>query len=173
MRLSEICAGRDGNLLLEQGYGRVFRFDYGPHRVDPRPQVFVLGRWRHPGTGNTLVCGINLNYLSEEEINALRKALGSILSKRRLKDRYWEGMRLLPGIFSNAYRTYKQDEVDNVSRETLRKWPSEKAREREERVKRWREMSPDERREEYRKRAAKAARTRAAKREAPPEPTYD
>jgi hypothetical protein len=173
MRLSEIHAGHSGTLLTEQGYGRVFRFDYEPHRVDPRPQVFVLGRWRHPGTGNTLVCGINLNYLSEEEINALRKVLGSILSKRRLKDRYWEGMRLLPGIFSNAYRTYKQDEVDNVSRETLRKWPSEMAREKEERARRWREMSPDERREAYRRRAEKAAKTRAAKREPIPEPRYE
>jgi len=172
MRLSEICYGRR-DVILEAGYGRVFDFDYDKFRVDRRPKVLVLGRWRHPGTGNTLVCGINLNYLSSDELIALRKALGSILSKRRLKDRYWEGMRLLPKIFKNYYRTYNQNEIDNISKETLRKWPGEKAREKEERAKRWREMTPDEKREAYRQRAAKAAKTRAARREPIPEPRYE
>jgi hypothetical protein len=168
-------------LIAEAGYGRVFRFTYPPYRVDRRPRVLVLGRWRHPRTRNVLVCGINLNYLSEEELVGLRKNLGAILSKRRLKDRYREGLALLPEVFSNAYRTYKQDEIVTVSRETLRKWPSEKAREEEERRRRWREMSPEQRAEAYRERARRAAATRAAKRlssvqrraEAEPEERYE
>jgi len=160
--------------ISEAGYGRVYRFSYGPHKVDPRPRVLALGRWRSPGTGNILVCGINLNYLSEEEIAQLRQNLATILSKRTLKDRYWEGMRLLPGIFKDNYRTYKQDEIDAVSRETLRKWPSEKAREEEERRRKWREMSPEERKEAYRERARKAAAARArAKRTAERPPEYE
>ena len=147
-------------LLCEQGYGRVFKFRYGDFQVDPRPRVLVLGRWRAPGTGNVLVCGINLNYLSEEEIDALRQNLGAILGKKNLKDRYWEGMKLLPDIFANSYRTYKQSSIIAVTRETLRKWPSKKAREKEERIKRWREMSPEQRREAYQERARKAAETR-------------
>jgi hypothetical protein len=102
--------------------------------------------------------------LSEDELVGLRKNLGAILSKRRLKDRYRKGLALLPGVFGEAYRTYKQDEIVSVDRETLRKWPSEKAREEEERRRKWREMSPEERAEAYRERARKAAATRAAKR---------
>ena len=177
MRLSEICY-RSGPVLSEQGYGRVYNFEYGNYNVDPRPKVFALGRWRHPTTRNILVCGINLNYLSEDEINQLRQGLDAILAEKRLKDRYWKGMELLPGIFNNAYRTYNQSEIDNISLETLRKWPSVKAREEEERKRRWREMSPDERREAYQARAAKAAETKAARRAArrirpKPLPEYD
>ena len=150
--------------MTEAGYGRVFKFEYPPYKVDKKPRVLVLGRWRHPTTRNVLVCGINLNYLSDEEVVALRKNLGSILSKHRLKERYRAGAALLPQIFHEAYRTYKQGEIVTVSRETLRKWPSEKAREAEEKRQKWREMSPEERAEAYRERAKKAAETRVAKR---------
>jgi len=173
MRLSEICY-RSRPVLSEQGYGRVYNFKYGNFNVDPRPKVFALGRWRHPTTRNILVCGINLNYLSEEEINQLRKALGAILAERTIKNRYWKGMELVPGVFNHAYRTYNQAEIDQISRDTLRKWPSAKAREAEERRKKWREMSPDERHEAYRDRAQRAAETRAKKRVRPkPPPEYD
>jgi hypothetical protein len=153
----------DPRVLLEAGYGRIARFDYNRYRVDKRPRVFVLGRWRHPGTGNTLLAGINLNYLSEEEVAALRQNLGTILAHRRLKDRYWEGMKQLPKIFSDTYRTYRQDEIINISREVLRKWPSIQAQDREERARKWREMSPEQRAEAYKQRAAKAAQTKAAR----------
>lgn len=150
-------------LLLEQGYGRVFQFDYPKFRVDKRPRVLVLGKWKHPNTQNVLLAGVNLNYLSEDEIEILRKGLGAILAQRNLKGRYRMGKKLMPGIFDTAYRTYKADEVVAVTRSTLKKWPTPKAREREAARKKWREMSPDERRAAYIERAKKAAATRKAK----------
>jgi len=150
-------------LLLEAGYGRVFRFNYPRYRVDRRPRVLTLGKWRNPRTKNVLVCGINLNYLSSLEIEELRKALGEILAQKNLKRRYAVGSRLLPGIFQNAYRTYRADSIINVSKETLRKWPTEKAREKETRRRKWMDMSPEERKAEYIRRARKALATKAAK----------
>jgi O-methyltransferase involved in polyketide biosynthesis len=137
-----------------------------------------------------LIGGINLNYLSEEEINRLRQNLAAILAPDRrlsvrtgnrmnrpahdpheiLKDRYYTGLKLLPDIFKNSYRTYRLDEINEVSKETLRKWPSEKARETEERRKKWKEMSPDARREAYKKRAEMAAARRTAEPPAEPQP---
>ena len=174
MRLSEISY-RSGHILLEQGYGRVYNFRYDNYNVDPKPKVFGLGRWRHPATRNTLVCGINLNYLSEEEISQLRKALSAILAEKTIKNRYWKGMKLVPNIFINAYRTYNQDAINLISAETLRKWPSAKAREKESRRKKWREMSPEERAAAYQERARKAAETLAkrARRKPKPPPEYD
>lgn len=151
-------------LLLEAGYGRTFKFDYPFFNVDKTPKVLVLGRWRHPNTRNVLVCGINLNYLTDEEIEALRKNLGTILAQPNLKQRYRTGAELLPDIFKTAYRTYKNDAVINVTKDTLRKWPSAQAAEKEARRKRWQEMSPEERNEYIRQ-----ARTSTQRREVSPE----
>ena len=103
-------------LLLEQGYGRVYQFDYPKFQVDKRPRVLVLGKWRHPTTGNVLLAGINLNYLSEDEIERLRMSLGAILAQKNLKKRYRVGRDLVPDIFGTSYRTYKADEIVAVTR---------------------------------------------------------
>ena len=167
MKIAEVY-DRRRTPICEQGYGRVYEFEYGPHRVDPTPKVFVLGRYRHPTTGNILVAGINLNYLAEDEISRLRQNLSPILAERTLNDRYWKGRELIPDIFKVAYRTYRQDEIVAVSREVIRKWPSEGAREEEERRRKWREMSPEERTAIRRQRAKEAhARRQAAEREKP------
>ena len=150
-------------VLLEAGYGRVFRFKYPRFKVDKRPRVLTLGKWRNPRTDNVLVCGINLNYLSDLEIEELRKGLGQILAQKNLKKRYAAGNRLLPGIFRNAYRTYRADSIVDVSRETLRKWPTAQAQDREAKRKKWKDMSPEERRSAYIERARKATATKAAK----------
>jgi len=111
--------------LLHEGYGLVNRFRYNRWQVDPKPTILVLGRWRHPNTGNELVAGINVNYLDDFDLNNLRKKLPMILQKRRLRDRYWEGRRMLPEIFEKYYRTYNRSEVGTVTRGTLRFWKTE------------------------------------------------
>lgn len=105
---------------MEAGYGRVLSFDYDNWQVDPEPKVLQLGMWIHPTTGNALVAGVNLNYLTEEQIQRLRYYLPEILRTRNLKQRYWEGRRLLPDIFNNFYRTYDRNNISVVTPSTLR-----------------------------------------------------
>lgn len=80
----------------------------------------MLGHWRHPTSGNNLVAGINLNYLSQQQRQQLQQALPQLLKSRNLKQRYWMGRRLLPQIFTNFYRTYRRDVIDTVTPQTLR-----------------------------------------------------
>ena len=109
----------NGNKLLNEGYGRVFNFDYNKFNVDPRPKVLSLGRWTNH-LHNKLLCGLNLHYLDDEQVERLRSHLQSILKDRNLKRRVNYIRRYLPDIFENAYRTYRVDSVDIVSPETLK-----------------------------------------------------
>jgi hypothetical protein len=106
--------------LFNEGYGKTIDFDYKPAQHDPSPRVLQLGQFVHPSTKNTLVGGINLNYLTPDQVDQLRYYLPEILSNRNLKARYWAGRKLLPGIFNNSYRTYNRGEIDVVSPGTLR-----------------------------------------------------
>lgn len=100
--------------LLTEGYGKTAKFDYENWHNDPTPHVLQLGHWVHPTTGNTLIAGINLNYLSNDQVDALRYYLPDILSDRNLKVRYHSGKRLLPDVFGNFYRTYDRKHVNVV-----------------------------------------------------------
>jgi len=109
--------------LICEGYGRVWDMDYQKWIVDPRPRVLVFGSWVHRNTGNTLVGGINLNYLNQEQIERLRTYLPEILAQKTLKARYWEGKRLLPDVFDNQdgyYRTYNRAEIRYIRPEVFR-----------------------------------------------------
>lgn len=131
-------------LLLEAGYGRVYRFRYPRYKVDETPRVLFLAKYRHRTTRKPHLAGINLNYLSQDEVEDLRNALSQILAAPQ-KRRYDVGMRLVPHIFGKYYRTYLQSDVIPIDAETLRKVPS-----------------PEER-AKYIERAKKAAATRAAR----------
>lgn len=100
-------------VLLEIA-AKVYQFDYERGRHDTEPRILVLGRWVHPSTGNRLLAGVNLNYLDEDEADELRGVLGMILKPSRLKNRYWIGRRLLPDIWSKAYRTYDEKYVHSI-----------------------------------------------------------
>lgn len=106
--------GRCLTALLNEGYGKTMSFDYDNWQNDPTPRVLQLGHWVHPSTGNTLVGGINLNYLSDNQINSLRYYLPDILKDRKLKTRYHSGKRLLPDVFGNFYRTYNRRHINVV-----------------------------------------------------------
>ena len=110
--------------LLTEGYGRVYGFGYDKFKEDPRPKMLLLGKWRHPNTRNILLGGINLNYLSDDQVIELRKALPAILRNKNLKARFRQGKKLLPDIFGEAYRTYDRDWVGQVTRDTLKFYPS-------------------------------------------------
>lgn len=106
--------------LLTCGYSRVFDSDYSGDQVtDPRPKAVSLGRWKSP-KGNQLMAGINLNYLSDEQITRLQQNLQPILRDRNLKRRVRKLRALMPDIFNGAYRTYKRGEMHEIDPSTLK-----------------------------------------------------
>lgn len=119
-------------LILEAGYGRTYSFDYQNAQTDKRPRLLLLGKWRHPTTRNILLAGINLNYLSDDQLAAVRKNLKAIIQPRNLKSRYWKGKQLVPDVFETAYRTYDKDYVGSITKDTLKFWPSDAALEKAE-----------------------------------------
>lgn len=118
MKLFELNFVR--KLLITEGYGRTYDFDYhGDQVTDSRPKVISLGNWIS-GRGNNLMAGVNLNYLSPEQVERLQKNLQVVLRSRNLQNRSRTLRRLMPDIFSTAYRTYNKDAVNNVDPGTLK-----------------------------------------------------
>jgi hypothetical protein len=108
------------NKLLTCGYGRLYDFDYnGKKATDSRPSVLSLGRWISP-KGNNLLAGVNLNYLSDEQINRLQRNLQSILRDRNLRRRVKTLRALMPDIFNTSYRTYDRNYIQNINPGTLK-----------------------------------------------------
>ena len=104
-----------GHIIFEAGEGHRWQFDYDNYNVDPKPDVLVLGTYKHPNTGNQLVGGINLHYISERDQLDLRKLLPELSKIKGLKRRYRFGSRALPHIFSDqAYRTYDSDHISGL-----------------------------------------------------------
>lgn len=105
-------------LLLKEAssLGR-WRFDYSGRKVyDPKPDVLILGAYVHPSTGNRLVGGINLNYLTSAENDELERVLPEIVKGRNLYERYNIGRLLSPTLFDTYYRTYNSDHISMIGR---------------------------------------------------------
>lgn len=132
-------------IISEAGYARALSFTYPPFNVDPTPSVLVLGHYIHPNTKNKLLGGINLNYLTQSQVDRLRKSLPKLVkSGRSLKTRYRWGKRYLPDIFKEYYRTYDEKYIHAVHPSTLRFWhPKADKRRKEEPVARPRIQIPD------------------------------
>jgi hypothetical protein len=106
--------------VIEEGYGRTYEFDYhGKQVTDPRPNVLSLGRWTSP-RGNPLMAGINLNYLTNDQVTRLQQGLQPILKSRNLKKRVGTLRSAFPDIFDTAYRTYNRSSINVVDPGTLR-----------------------------------------------------
>lgn len=115
-------------LIIEAGYARVLNFSYDKFKGDPSPKILYLGKWHNRKTGNDLIGGVNLNYLTDEQLKKLRENLRTILrAGRTLKARWKKGNELLPEIFPNsggrankgAYRTYNSDMVHVRAQSTI------------------------------------------------------
>jgi hypothetical protein len=105
--------------VINEGYGRVYNSKYSNYNVDPQPNVLALGRWvNHKNT--RLLCGINLRYLSDDQIVDLQKNLQYILSDRNLRRRVRRLRKVLPQVFDRAYRTYNQDHITIIAPDTLK-----------------------------------------------------
>lgn len=109
----------DSVVLLEDGEGPRWRFNYSNFKNDPNPDILLLGAYNHPTTGNNLVGGINLHYLNRAQIEQLAKALPTIMSADSLYRRYHVGKRELPQIFNNFYRTYNASYIHGVEKDIM------------------------------------------------------
>lgn len=100
--------------ILEDGEGPTWDMAYSNWHNDPHPRILLLGSYRHPNTGNNLVGGVNLNYLTPQQVNNLSKVLPQIMSGRNLYQRYHRGKDALPDVFDNFYRTYNPQYISGV-----------------------------------------------------------
>jgi hypothetical protein len=83
---------------------------------DRNPRVLVFGSYQHNVTGSLLLCGLNLNYLDEQEIEELRSNLKDIYLFPDHNHRFEETRWKIPDIYQKSYRTYK---VENITEESL------------------------------------------------------
>lgn len=114
MRLEECRLFVCSMPILEDGEGPKWNFKYDRWQNDPEPDILLLGSYRHPNTGNDLVGGINLHYLTSGEVTGLARALPQVMQGRNLYERYWIGKRLIPDVFQEKYRTYNADYIRGV-----------------------------------------------------------
>jgi hypothetical protein len=105
--------------ICEDGEGPRWSFDYQNFKTDPAPDILMLGAYRHPNTGNNLVGGINLHYLSKQQIDKLAMELPNIMKAGNLYGRYQVGRRRLPDIFNSFYRTYNAEYIGGVNQGVL------------------------------------------------------
>lgn len=104
-------------VLTEAGALPRWQFDYdGKKTYDPRPDALVLGAYIHPSTGNRLVGGINLNYMTNAEVNQLERILPQLTKGRNLYERYNIGRSLSPTLFTTYYRTYNADNINMIGK---------------------------------------------------------
>lgn len=106
--------------ICEDGEGPRWKFGYnGVEVTDFHPDILLLGAYKHPNTGNNLVGGINLNYVSPKQRDAIARALPQIMKQNNLKGRYWAGRQLVPDVFNNYYRTYNSRFIHGVQKDVL------------------------------------------------------
>jgi len=105
--------------IVEDGEAPRWQFAYNNYQHDPRPDILLLGAYKHPTTGNNLVGGINIHYLSDDQRNNLAKILPQIMQASDLKTRYWVGRKLLPDVFTNFYRTYDSKFIRGVRKDVM------------------------------------------------------
>lgn len=95
---------------IKKGVYPASRFSYLNYNVDPRPYVLELGTWKHPNTHNILKVGINLNYLTDTQIEKLQKLAKRLYNRKTLKSRYSFIKHKLPSIVQ-YYRTYDESKI--------------------------------------------------------------
>ncbi len=97
-----------------------FNYDKGH---DKHPNILLLGKYQNSSSGNDLLGGINLNYLSKKQKTHLRKIIPSIMKAGNLYGRYHRGLRLAPDIFNNFYRTYNPEYISQTKSSVVKQTP--------------------------------------------------
>lgn len=108
----------DKNFIICENSGSTERFNYLDRKGETsKPTILYLGTWNRKlksGITRDYVCGINLNYLDQQKLVALRRNLDKILKPTTLKGKYNVGNELLPHIFNGknaSYRTYDESRI--------------------------------------------------------------
>jgi len=106
--------------IMEDEEGPRWKFGYNGKQVtDPNPDILLLGAYRHPSTGNNLIGGVNLHYITPGQRDEVAQALPEIMRAGNLKSRYWTGRKLVPDVFDNYYRTYNADSIRGVQKDVM------------------------------------------------------
>jgi len=105
--------------ILEDGEGPRWKFNYDNWHNDPKPDILLLGAYKHPSTRNNLVGGINLHYINQDQRDRLARSLPTIMKSNNLKRRYWIGRQLVPDVFTNYYRTYNSRFIRGVTKDVM------------------------------------------------------
>jgi hypothetical protein len=105
--------------ICEDGEGPLWSFPYNNWKHDKEPQILLLGAYQHPTTGNNLVGGVNLNYLTDRQRDTLAKHLPQIMHGENLRARYRIGKKLAPDVFGNSYRTYNSRYIQGVNTDIM------------------------------------------------------
>jgi len=108
-------------------------FKYLSYNTDPKPDILVLGDWKHPRTKNNLVAGINLNYLSSGQLEKLRKVADKVFRRDSLRSRYRFLKSVLPDV-AMYYRTYDSKYIKSIERSALDSYVKAKPTSRDEKA---------------------------------------
>lgn len=98
----------------------VLSFRYVGANNDNNPKLLFFGHYQHAETGNTIIYGINLNYLTNEQRNGLFAHLNEILDNEP-GDRFDACKKILPEIIEDGYRSYNESFMRNTVTEGWRK----------------------------------------------------
>ena len=110
------------------------KFKYLAYETDPAPDVLVLGTWKNPGTKNSVIAGINLNYLSSGQLVKLRKAVDRVFKRDSLRARYRYIKSILPDI-AMFYRTYDTKYIKSIEHGELDSYTKAKSSPNDEKIK--------------------------------------
>jgi hypothetical protein len=80
-------------------------------------RLIVFAKYDHPSTGNTLISGINLNKLTEKEIQEIIDNYDTIFNEDTVNMIIMECNLLIPDVFRKGYRTFDEKYVKNLQQE--------------------------------------------------------
>lgn len=87
------------------------------YKQDEQIRLLVYAKYEHSKTNNTLVAGLNLNKLDNEEIKELSEHIDEIISNDTPSMMITESEILIPDIFRKSYRTFDEKYIQNLSEE--------------------------------------------------------
>ncbi len=105
--------------ITEAGEAPRWSFPYSNWKHDHTPSILLLGAYTHPTSGNNLVGGINLNYLTAQQRDDLARKLPQLMTATNLYQRCHLGKQIMPDIFKNYYRTYDSKHIRGVDQSVL------------------------------------------------------
>ena len=92
-------------------YPKIIEFNYSGS-TDKKPKVFIIREDFDENKSETIIRGINLNYLSSSEIENLKENAEKILNLSP-DERYYH-LTIYHTLAADAYRTYIESRITNL-----------------------------------------------------------